>query len=198
MTAKYNPHILEFTKRRLRLENAIVGGCLLEQGIFEQVNKILIVEDFRQPIVKDTWLAMHVLKEKEYSIDLISVIEYFHFQSPKPYKAYDILEQLVNRVCDTGNVVRWAFMMVELTFRAKAIHKLKIIKKHYPVIVEEMLEELMHFDTDIFDLIDGIKKYSDGVGGLLCDSVTDIYKEMQGRIEEIKYQNPNLRISNEL
>lgn len=193
MTLKHNPHIIEYTKRRLRLENAIVGGCLLEKHVFNEVNKILIEDDFRQPIVKDTWKAMHLLQEKGYPIDLITVVEYFHFKDLKPYKASDLLEQLVSRVNDTGNVTRWAFMLVELTFRAKAIRKLQVIKKHYPTIVKEMLEELTTLHSDLFVVIDYIKDYSMQVGGLLDDTVDGFYKEMKGRIEEIKYQNPNLR-----
>ena len=187
---------MAFIHQRYRLENAIVGACLLEQQVFEQVNKILLEEDFRQPIVKDTWKAMHVLKAKEYPIDLISVIEYFNFQNPKTYQAYDFLDQLMMRVSNTGNTIRWAFMLVELTFRAKCIKRLQVIKEHYPVIVKEMLDELLHFDSDIFDLIDEMKDYSDGVGGILSDTVNTIYQEMQSRIEEIKYQNPNLRQPN--
>lgn len=188
MTIKHNPHILEFTKRRLRLENAIVGGCLLESHVFNEVNKILIEEDFRQPIVKDTWRAMHLLQKKGHPVDMITVIEYFHFKEANPYQASDVIEQLVNRVNDTGNVVRWAFMLVELTFRAKAISKLRIIKKYYPVIVDEMLEELSLLHSDLFAVLEAIKHYSAQVGGLLDNTVDSFYKGMQGRIEEIKYQ----------
>ena len=179
--------------QQMSLENVIIGACLLEKDIFEQVNRVLDLEDFSQPITRKTWSAMHELHKKSYPIDIVTVVEYLCFHQPN-FKASQFLDQLVMRVSNTNNVIHWSFLLVELTFRSKAIRKLKAIKHLYPSIVGEMLEELKQFQNDVFDVLSAIKSYSDQVGGKLSKTVDDFYKEMQGRIEEIKYQNPKLVI----
>ena len=136
-------------------------------------------------------MAMEVLDQKHYPIDLLTITEYLRFTQPQ-FLAHQILEQLTSRVNNSGHVVHWSFLLIELTFRRKAITHLKNIQSNYPSIVSEMLEELQTIDSDIFEVLAAIKGYSDQIGGALSKTVDDFYLEMQGRIEEINYQHPKL------
>jgi len=86
------------------LEEAILGACLIETGIFPKVQPLLNAGDFQSPFHKKVWGAMEALAKDGTAIDIATVSHYLKGN------AYEVT-MLTSKINQASNVLHHAYCL---------------------------------------------------------------------------------------
>ena len=168
------------------LEEAILGGILLEKSAFDTVTEILKPECFYVEAHQMIFQSMQSLQQKNMPIDMLTVVEELKMREylDQVGGAYYI-SKLTNVVVSTANIDAHSKIVLQ-----------KFIQRELIRISGEIISNSYEDSTDVFDLLDEsetkmfnitnnyLKKNFVDIGNALAESITRI-DELRTKKDEI-------------
>ena len=168
------------------LEEAVLGGILLEKSAFDTVTEILKPECFYTEGHQMIFHAMQGLQLKNEPIDMLTVVEELKMREQLDMVggAYYI-SKLTNVVVSTANIDAHARIVLQ-----------KFIQRELIRISGEIISEAYEDSTDVFDMLDSaegklfditnnhLRRNFDDIDTVIMKTITRI-DEMRNRQEEI-------------
>lgn len=168
------------------LEEAVLGGILLEKSAFDTVVEILQPECFYTDAHQVIFKSFQTLAEKSMPIDMLTVIEELKFKEQLdlvggPY----YISRLTNTVVSTANIETHARIILQ-----------KFIQRELIRISGEIIHDAYEDSTDVFDLLDDsetkmfnitnnyLKKNYEDIGNVLAKAINRI-DELRTKTEDI-------------
>ncbi len=178
---------------RIRIEQAILGACILDNGAYIRIADVLIENNFSvHPSGYDHKLVYRALKDMfpMQHIDLLTV-------SHRVGKFPSYLAELTSMVSSSCNILTHAYLLLQIDIRDKFVQLLlrynsEIEKDSIKVSLStklalmEIIDECL--DTrDIIDIVGRAENYLEGIGAedYVLDAVGGFYKKFQVRLQKI-------------
>ncbi len=107
------------TAEEIAVERAVIGACMLEAGVFQEIASQLTVNDFYDINCREVWSAMEALNESGSPIDMLIVLD--ALKKRKSDVSAFTLAMFTNSVNQSGNAVYHAHIIKEMNLKRSLI-----------------------------------------------------------------------------